>query len=200
MIPQLDLHAPIVPARGLGGFEVGRPLVDYEQLLRTDHEAVEPRVHGLWQVVFRVSQIYVATMREDIRSHWRMRQFSRRRQRGGEADLGEVLAVFKRPEMAPAIDLFVDVRDGVIDAVVALEGYHGTFGSIRTGMTFGEVEAIERRLNAPFFLDETTIEGIEGLGFDFEPPDPDPEWRSKVPLQGIRVFDPARSRDGIKPY
>jgi hypothetical protein len=198
--PQLDLTAPIVPARGLGGFHVGRPLVEYEHLLRLDREAVTPRVHGLWQVVFRLDQIYVPTLAEDIGSHWRFRQFSRSRRRGDDADFGDVLAVYDRPETVPAIDLFVDVRDGIIDAVVALPGYHGTLRAVRPGMTFGEVEAVEPRLNVPFFLDETTIDGVEGVGLWLDPPDPDPDRRAQVPLEGIAVFDPARTRDGIKPY
>ena len=66
-------------------------------------------------------------------------------------------------------------------------------------MTYGEARKYEPKMDDVFFVDETTIAGVEGVRLWFEPPDPDPEWRDDCRLEGIVVFDPTRSDDGIKP-
>lgn len=198
MIPLLDLRTPIVPGIGLGGFEVSRSLSEYQELLRADN-AVEPRVHGLWQVVYRFGQIYEAT-NEELEAHFDAWDEFRRKKAGGlEADLEDVLQPIKPPDSEPAIDLWVDVRDGIVDAVAALPGYEGRLGALRAGMTYGEARAAEARMTDVSFLDETTIEGIEGVTLWFDPPDPDPGSRDRARLEAIVVFDASRTDNGIKP-
>jgi hypothetical protein len=201
LIPQLDLEAEIVPGVGLGGFEVGQPIRAYEEVLRADDEAVVPRVHGLWQVVFRMTQIYVPADEEYHLSFDAMEEFHARKRAGLEASLDLAASFFERPESGPAIEVWVDVRDGIIDAITALPAYQGTLGALRAGMTLGEVCAADARVEAPDFLDETTIAGVEGVRLWFEPADPAaPADRPDARLEGIVVFDPSRSGDGIKPY
>jgi hypothetical protein len=131
LIPQLDLAAEIVPARGLGGFEVGQPVGTYQEILRTlpydrdECRGVVPRMHGLWQVVYRMPQLYEPS-EEDMDGYYRaMAEFHRRKRAGLDATLSEAVSFITPRPSAPAIDLWVDVRDGLVDAVAALPGYEG---------------------------------------------------------------------------
>ncbi len=200
MIPQLDLEADVVPGLGLGGFEVGRSITDYEDILRQDPEAVVARVHGLWQVVYQLAQIYVPSSDEWELHFDAMAEFSRMKRAGLDANLDRAVSFIARPESPPAIDLWVDVRDGVIDAVTALRGYRGSLAGVRAGMTFAEARAAEPRIETPVFADETRIAGLEGVRLWFEPADPEPDALDGTLLEGIVVFDPTRTDDGIKPY
>jgi hypothetical protein len=195
MIPLLDLKAPIVPAVGLGGFEVGRHMVEYQELLSEDFRGVTPRVHGLWQVVYRLSQLWTPSDEDMEASFDYLEDFRRKKEAGIEVTLENP---FETPESDPAIDLWVDIRDGIVDAVTALPGYEGQRGSLRAGMTYREARRAEPRMTDVFFLDETTIVGVEGVSLWFDPADPEPEQRDEARLEGIVVFDPTRSDDGIK--
>lgn len=197
----LDLAQEIVPARGLGGFEVGKPLSDYVETLRLDHSVVKARTHGLWQIVYSIPQIYSGTDEEWHEHHDRMDAWMAARLRGEDADLGEVNDALRRPETEPAIEVWVDVRDGIIDAVAALPRYEGAFRNLRAGMTLAESRAAEPALVESLFLDQTTVSGVRGLVLIFDPSDPDfAERPDDVALAEIKVFDPSRSDEGIKPY
>jgi hypothetical protein len=201
MIARLDLTADIVPARGLGGFEVGRPLSVYQEILRIDHQAVVPRVHGLWQVVYRMPQLYEPSDDELRQFLDAMEEFQRRKLAGLDATPDEAVSSITGPSSPPAIELWVDIRDGVIDAVTALPGYEGRFRKLRAGLTYREARAVEPQIQETTFIDETTIEGVDGLRLWFDPADPDEsEIRDQAILEGIVVFDPSRTDDGIKPY
>lgn len=198
MIPQLDLQADIVPGESLGGFEVSRPISDYEDLFRADTEGVVPKVWGFWQVVYRLTQIYVPTDEEYHSSFDAMEEFSRRKLAGLEADLP---TVFERPESAASIEVWVDVRDGIIDAVAALPGYEGSLGGLRVGMTLAEVRAREPRIEMLSFADEVRVVGVEGVRLWFDPAEPDTDAElDEALLERIMVFDPSRSDFGVKSY
>jgi hypothetical protein len=203
MIPRLDLAQEIRPAGGLGGFEVGSPLTDYRELLRHGvlFDRVTPRVHGLWQIVYRISQIYDETAEESERHDQAFKDWKRWRKAGEEADLTPIVDIVRPPDDPPAIDLWVDVRDGLVDAVTALGGYQSGFRSVRVGMSFGEARVVEPGLvRTSAFLDEIAIEASDGIVLWFEPADPDPDQEDAATLEGITVFDPARSWGGIKPF
>jgi hypothetical protein len=209
VIPQLDLTADIVPARGLGGFEVGRPVSEYQRILRTlphgkdESSGVLPRVHGLWQVVYRMPQLYEPSEEEMDGYYKAMDEFRRRKRAGLDATLDEAVSFITRPPSAPAIDLWVDVRDGVIDAVTALPGYEGRFRELYAGMTYGQARAVEPQIQDVGFMEETPMVGVDGLRLWFDEPAPEPmspEVRDKAILQGIVVFDPSRTDNGVKPH
>jgi hypothetical protein len=202
VIPQLDLDSEIVPAHGLGGFEVGRALSDYEELLRSGYvfDRVVPRIHGFWQVVYRISQIYEVTPEESAHYYAAHAEWSELRRAGKDADLESVVEIIKPPDEPPAIDLWVDARDGLIDAVTALDAYAGGFRALRVGMTYAESREVESNIVPHAFLDDTTIDGVQGLVLCYEPADPNPGHEGEARLDGITVFDPTRSDQGIKPY
>jgi hypothetical protein len=204
LIPQLDLSLDIVPGTGLGGFEVGVHISRYEELLRRNAQFIPREVSGLWQVVFGVPQLFDATPEESVRFLDASREWRERRSRGEDADLGEVVALIAKPDPTPpALNLWVDLRDGVIDAIDALDAYKGSFRRLRTGMTFADARSVETLVTENSDSDrQARVRGIDGLLLEFSGGVSDEGWtgRDEETLVAITVFDPERSDEGIKSH
>lgn len=203
MIPELDLSLSIEPGRGLGGFEVGVPISRYREILRRHHRSIWRDVNGLWQVVYRMPQLYRETTEESMAWLEAAQEWSKKRRRGEDADLGDVVSLMPRPEPEPpAIEVWVDLRDGIIDAVEALAPYQGSFRGLRVGTTFRDT----RKAEDVFVRDDdpshhARIHGVEGIVLSFSEFVSDSEpARDDAVIEAIIVFDPTRSDDGIKSY
>jgi hypothetical protein len=210
MKPMLDLSAPIVPARGLGGLEIGRNVVAYGQLL-SEAIGVDPLedavvewkyIFSLYEARYRLTQVYEMTDEEFDRMLDENEERFRRIDQG-ESPENLDLWVPDQPEPGPpAVEVCVDIRDGTVFALHALEGYKGQlFDKVRTGMTGGEAMKAEPRFELHW--DGLRVEGIDGLrvGLSFSGAEADlePEQAEVATVNEIWVYDPKRSDDGVLP-
>ena len=86
------------------------------------------------------------------------------------------------------VNLHVDIRNGKIQKISAIEGYEGSFNNIRTGMTFMDAVKIDDRI----YYDEIEycafVNGVDGISFGFAEIDPDPQTIQSLKINEIFVF------------
>jgi hypothetical protein len=196
VIPVLDLEAPILPGIGIGGFLIGRNIGEYRDLLTTDSDGWNARVHGLWQVVYRVDQIWDWTEEEEQRAFRVMQERSARLAGGNDAP--DVWAP-ARPEGPPVLEVWADVRDGTVTTVVALEGYRGALpNGVGIGTPFREI--VQEWPDA--YHDGLVVRTPSEVGvvLYLGDPDPEPEELKRMSVQAIGVFDGDVTDSGILPY
>jgi hypothetical protein len=195
VIPLLDLDESIAPGVGLGGLRLGTHVSDLRDVLFCARgDAFDARVLGFWQVRYRIGQAFEWTDEELLAAAEWPHESVRRRERGLEpVDLATVVA--EHPPPVPAIEIGVDVRDGVVFSLSALGGYSGTlFGTLRPGMLFGEARAADSRVRFDYALDEATIEGLDDVVLSLSESDPEPSYVDELRLEEISVFLPERGR------
>ena len=193
MIPLLDLTLPIEPGAGVAGLRIGTHVTAYREVLRGSNvEYGGTEVHGLWGVHYRLDQAYETTLEdlEEIRAAFE--EIKRARLHNEPVpDLGELTT--QRPELPLSVEIAVDVRDGIVFALSALEGYEGRlFDKIRVGMTFADARAHDPRLQYDHLLDQCRVEGLEGLELFLDDSDPEPEYLDETRITEICVFLPER--------
>jgi hypothetical protein len=193
VIPLLDLTLPIEPGAGVAGLRIGTHVTGYREVVRGSNvEYGGTEVHGLWGVHYRLDQAYETTVEdlEEIREAFD--EIERAQLRNDPVpDLGDLTT--QRPELPPSVEIAVDVRDGIVFALSALEGYQGRlFDKIHVGMTFAEAREQDSRLHYDFLRDEAGIEGIEGLEVVLDDSDPGPEYLDETRIREICVFLPER--------
>ena len=203
----LDLSAPIVPAQGLGGLAIGRNVSDYGGLLA---DAMEPDelivtgwkyVYSLYEARYRLGQVYGLTDGEVDQALRAGLDFFGRRKRDELVDYWSKVPEPPSPG-PPAVEICVDIRDGLVFALRALEGYEGAlFERVTTGMTGAEAMVVEPRLELHW--DGLRIGGVDGLlvalSLDGQQDDLEPEEAERATVHEICVYDPARSDAGRLP-
>jgi hypothetical protein len=197
MIPQVDIFEDIIPAEGLGGFRVGVPLGTYEKVLSLDQRSIQARVIPFWQVAYRLPQLYRLSSKE------RQQLLAVTEERLRQRNVAKTSEHAIRPgPVAGIVELWVDVRDGVIDAVAALGDYRGRFRQLSMGVTYGEARILEPQLRETDFIEDTTVKGVTGLRLEFSPSAPDAslQARARARLTRVVVFDPKRTSTGYKDW
>jgi hypothetical protein len=214
----LDLEAPILPAIGLGGLGVGRHVVEYGDLLaewssnfdsyRLRGETWESPASdgdwkrfrmGLYEASYRLGQVHSWTDEEDARFHeWLPATRAARAEGRQPPDVEDYVPVLP-PLGPPALDICVDVRDGVVFKLAALWAYPGLLkDTVRVGMTAGEV--IERLPDVEYRYDLGAL-ALEdgGVLLDLGPggTDLDETELQEQRVDEIWVFDPIRAQDGL---
>jgi hypothetical protein len=209
MRPLLDPEAEIEPGRGLAGLEIGRHVSEFADVLiaaeiefdvadieRPQEARTWKSVFSLWEARFRLPQVYETTDAEFDQMLASAEERSRR------FDAGEQLEDLWAPETpergADLVELGVDIRDGLVFALRALEGYEGVLeSSLRVGMSGAEALKVSDRL-------EYDPEG--GFSVAGEPgvflllgagPDLDPDEVLEGRISEIWVFDPDRAPSGV---
>jgi hypothetical protein len=193
VIPLLDLTLPIEPGAGVAGLRIGTHVSEYAEVLRGGNvEYGGAKVVGIWAVHYRLDQAYETTLEdlEEIRAAFD--EIRRARLRNEPVpDLGELTT--RRPELPSSVGIGVDVRDGIVFTLSALEGYEGRlFDKIRVGMTFAEARAQEPRLHYDQLRDEARVEGFQGLELVLDDADPEEEYLDETTIEEICVFLPER--------
>jgi hypothetical protein len=193
VIPLLDLTLPVEPGAGVAGLRIGTHVSEHAEILRGGNvECGGAKVVGIWGVHYRLDQSYETTL-EDIEEISAAFDAIRQARVRNEPvpDLGELTT--QRPELPPAVGIGVDVRDGIVFTLSALEGYEGgLFDKIRVGMTFAEARAQEPRLHYDHHRDEARVEGVEGLELVLDDADPEPEYLDETTIEEICVYLPER--------
>lgn len=195
MIPVLELEAPIVPGVGLAGLEIGGSVTELRHvLLAADADEIDARIVGLWHARYRLSQVFEWTDEEVFAAADWVHESARRRERGLEPiDLATVVP--EHPPPVPAIEIGVDVRDGVVFSLTALGGYSGAlFDTLRPGMLFGDARGADPRVGFDSTLDEATIDGFDGIALSLSDSDPEPSRVDELRIDQISVFLPERGR------
>lgn len=193
MIPLLDLTLPVEPGAGVAGLRIGTHVSEYAAVLRGGNvEYGGAKVVGIWGVHYRLDQAYETTL-EDLEEISAAFDAIKRAHVRNEPvpDLGDLTT--QRPELPPSLRIAVDVRDGIVFALSALEGYGGhLFDKIHVGMTFAEARAQEPRLHYDHLRDEARVEGFKGLELVLDDADPEPEYLDETTIEEICVFLPER--------
>ena len=193
MIPLLDLTLPVEPGAGVAGLRIGTHVSEYAEILRGGNvEAGWAEVVGIWGVHYRLDQAYETTLEDVEEISAAFDEIGRARLHNEPVPgLGELTT--QRPELPPSVGMAVDVRDGIVFALSALEGYGGgLYDKIRVGMTFAEAQAQEPRLHYDHLRDEARVEGVEGLELLLDDSDPEPEYLDETTITEICVFLPDR--------
>jgi hypothetical protein len=203
MRPLLDLAAPIVPGRSLAGLEIGRSVVEYGDLLLAadsynGDNSDWKHIFSLWEARYRFGQVYEWTNWEFFKSTRSLGKIRRRQRRGKPP--GDLFVPEAPDPGPPAVELAVDLRDGLVFALHALGGYKGKlFDSLSVGMTGAEALEFETRIRyeeqegALMVADEPgVLLTLEPYGWDLEPED------VRVATIGeIWVYDHHRAPGGV---
>ena len=193
MIPLLDLTLPIEPGVGVAGLRIGTHVSEYAEVLH-GAELGRRRAEfvGLWGVHYRLDQAYETTLADIEEIAAGLKENSRRLRRNEPLlDLAEFGP--QRPDLPLSVEIAVDVRDGIVFALSALEGYEGRlFDKIRVGMTLAEARAEEPQLHYDSLRSETKVEGMEGLELFLDDNDPEPDYLDETTIEEICVFLPDR--------
>jgi hypothetical protein len=193
VIPLLDLTLPIEPGAGVARLRIGTHVSEYAEVLRNaELYNGGVQVVGLWGVHYRLDQAYKTTV-EDIEEIVAGLAESRRRLRRNEPPLDFAEFGPQRPDLPKSVEIAVDLRDGIVFALSALEGYEGRlFDKIRVGMSFAEARTEDPRLHYDSLRWETRIEGVDGLELFLDDSDPEPEHLDETTIREICVFLPDR--------
>ena len=193
MIPLLDLTLPIEPGVGVAGLRIGTHVSEYAEVLRgANLDNGRAEVVGLWGVHYRLDQSYETTLADIEEISTAFDEIKQARDRNEPApDLGDL--VTQRPGLPESVEIAVDVRDGIVFALSALEGYQGRlFDKVHVGMSFAEARAEEPRLHYDSLRSETKVEGLEGLEVFLDDNDPEPDYLDETTIKEICVFLPDR--------
>jgi hypothetical protein len=103
---------------------------------------------------------------------------------------GPYLCKYQSPDRS--VDIYIDVRFGVVNMIVARDDFAGSTGrGIHIGMVVSEAMRLDPSLRLSEYYGVLESRDDPGLFLELEDPDPDPESVNSLTVTGIGVNDPS---------